>query len=192
MQRHPGNNNSNSNHRSSTSIGLLLLPPRLHPNAAPMDQDRVGAGAAPSPSHDPKGRPQRHPNESQYSGSSSSLAADDQQESYIFIPFSRESFLQLQLREEELKRKADEKKNKPREGRLVDGELKFDDDEGDEPVLTRDQLLVEGNVLPATYGEVPSKLRGIPLEEIDPYITEKVRDKFSPNTIFLLQCLPSV
>lgn len=60
------------------------------------------------------------------------------------------------------------------EAHLVDGELKFDDDE-EEAKRDRDPALVEGNVLPLEYEDAyKSEYAGKPLEEIDRYIKDKV------------------
>lgn len=60
------------------------------------------------------------------------------------------------------------------EAHLVDGELKFDDDE-EEAKRDRDPKLVEGNALPDELSDVfKSDLYGKPLEEIDKYIKDKV------------------
>ncbi|XP_071167182.1 sodium channel protein 1 brain-like isoform X15 [Mytilus edulis] len=59
------------------------------------------------------------------------------------------------------------------EAHLVDGELKFDDDE-EEAKKDRDPNLVEGNLLPVEYSDVfDNKLLGKPLEEIDKYMKDK-------------------
>lgn len=60
------------------------------------------------------------------------------------------------------------------EAHLVDGELKFDDDE-EEARRDRDPALVEGNVLPIEYEDAyKPEYAGKPLEEIDRYIKDKV------------------
>ena len=100
---------------------------------------------------------------------------EETDEDSIFAPFTPQSFENILIREAEDKRKAEEKKNAPQEGRLVDGELKFgdDDEEGDgEPKWDRDPALVEGCVLPESLGKPPKHLL---LEEIDPVLKEKVR-----------------
>ncbi|VDI64609.1 Hypothetical predicted protein [Mytilus galloprovincialis] len=67
------------------------------------------------------------------------------------------------------------------EAHLVDGELKFDDDE-EEAKKDRDPNLVEGNLLPVEYSDVfDNKLLGKPLEEIDKYIKDKTFIAVAPR-----------
>ncbi len=98
------------------------------------------------------------------------------EEQYKFRLFTPESYERLLIKEEEDRRLALEKKDKPAEGRLVDGELKFDDDGEDGPPPDRDPLFIEGNNLPDDIAEIfPSELYSKPLEEIDKYLKAKVR-----------------
>jgi hypothetical protein len=91
-----------------------------------------------------------------------------------FKVFTRDSYHRVIKKYETFKRKVQEKKDTPAEGRLVDGELKFGDDEDDEPVPERDPLLLEGNTLPEYLEEYfPPELTGKPLEEIDSYLNDK-------------------
>ena len=109
-------------------------------------------------------------NEDAASNVSSSLVA------YQFKQFNKESYQRLHEREAEFKRKAQEKKDRPSEGRLVDGELVYDGEEGDEPPLDRDPNLVEGNTLPEHMEQdFPKELFSTPIEEIDSLIKDKVR-----------------
>ncbi len=99
------------------------------------------------------------------------------EEQYKFRLFTPESYDRLLIKEEEDRRLALEKKDKPAEGRLVDGELKFDDDGEDGPPPDRDPLFIEGNNLPDDIAEIfPSELYSKPLEEIDKYLKAKVRN----------------
>ena len=67
------------------------------------------------------------------------------------------------------------------EAHLVDGELKFDDDE-EEAKRDRDPKLVEGNVLPDELSDIfKSDLYGKPLEEIDKYIKDKTFIAIAPR-----------
>lgn len=104
---------------------------------------------------------------------SSFLSRDEPEEGYR--KFTKDSWDRLLIREQEdLKRQA-ERKDKPSEGKLVDGEIKFDTDENDEDNIERDSELVEGQVLPESrLGEFPDELLGAPIEEIDKYIKDKV------------------
>lgn len=91
--------------------------------------------------------------------------------------FTPESYRFLVERDLEAKRKEDEKRNKLEEGRLVDGKLIFGEEEEqvEEDKKEKDNLLIEGNNLPESYLPFPRKLYGVPIEEIDPYIKDKVR-----------------
>ena len=92
-----------------------------------------------------------------------------------FRPFTKASYVQLLRREEERKRVEKERKDMPQEGRLVDGELKFGDEDDDEPPPERDLALVEGNTLPVSMDNMfPAELLGKPVEEIDKYLKDKV------------------
>ena len=92
-----------------------------------------------------------------------------------FRLFTPESYERLIIKEEEDKQKALEKKNRPAEGRLVDGELKFDDEEEDGPPMERDPLFFEGNSLPDHLAEIfPPEYYTKPIEDIDQYIKAKV------------------
>lgn len=94
---------------------------------------------------------------------------------YKFRPFTEDSYQRLLLKEAKLKAVELEKKNKVKEGRLVDGELKWDDDEEEERPK-RDQNLIEGNNLSDDLDVAfPKELVGKPIEEIDPYLNDKVR-----------------
>lgn len=90
-----------------------------------------------------------------------------------FRPFTKKSYEKL-LRKEQEHKTAKKKNTDSDEGRLVDGEIVFDNDEDDTPKMTRDPKLVDGQTLPEKLGRFPKELEGIPLEEIDPYITHKV------------------
>ena len=100
---------------------------------------------------------------------------EDDDDVLNFALYTKESF-QEQLDQEEADRiKAQEKKDRPAEGRLVDGELKFDDDDDDPKNKERDPNLVEGSYLPEYMThDFPSEYVGKPIEEIDPNIRDKV------------------
>ena len=88
-------------------------------------------------------------------------------------PFTRESYDRLVAAEDSRRHEAQTKPDRAPEGRLVDGQLKFDLAEtAVEPA--RDPTLAEGRTLPARLGPVPDELLGKPLEEIDPHIKDKV------------------
>ena len=96
-----------------------------------------------------------------------------------FRLFTPESYERLLIKEEEEKRTALEKKNRPAEGRLVDGELKFDDEEEEGPPMERDPMLMEGNSLPEHLAEIfPPEYYTKPIEDVDQYIKAKVRSSF--------------
>lgn len=90
-----------------------------------------------------------------------------------FRPFTKKSYERLLLEERERECR-EKKKSDGDEGRLVDGEIVFDNTDEDKPVMTRDPKLVDGQTLPEKLGRFPKELEGIPLDEIDPYITHKV------------------
>ena len=103
--------------------------------------------------------------------------SDDDDDDIIvkFAPYSTDSY-KRQLEQEKIDRlRAQEKKDRPAEGRLVDGELRFDDDDEDEKSKERDPNLVEGSYLPEyMQHDFPSDYIGKPIEEIDPSIKDKV------------------
>jgi hypothetical protein len=68
------------------------------------------------------------------------------------------------------------KKTSPLEEKLVDGKLTFANSEEDDVILPRDDL-VEGHKLPKALGRFPKNLAGVPLEEIDPGISDKVKSR---------------
>jgi hypothetical protein len=111
-------------------------------------------------------------------GKNSKKEEEEDEEGLVsYIPFTKESMTKVIQKEEDEKKKALERLNKPKEGRLVDGELRFDDedDDGSDVNLDKDPALVEGNVLPETdYGSCPKDLLGKPLEEIDRFIKVRV------------------
>lgn len=87
-----------------------------------------------------------------------------------FRVFTRESFRRLEKRAHE--RKVKEENNEEDEGRLVDGEIVFDEDSTTK--MDKDPKLADGQPLPEKMGRFPKELIGVPLEEIDPYIKVKV------------------
>jgi hypothetical protein len=102
--------------------------------------------------------------------------SDDEDGESMFRKFTPRSYRKLLKRAEEDKKKTEEKKNEIHEGRLVDGELKFDNTDDDEEKLERDPGLFEGGALPSYLSEdFPTELFRYPLEEIDPAIKDKVR-----------------
>lgn len=88
-----------------------------------------------------------------------------------FRIFDKDSYRRLVEKEKERKLKEDDKEEE--EGRLVDGEIVFDEEPGNKQ--DRDPKLADGMALPENMGRFPKELVGIPLEEIDPYIKDKVR-----------------
>ena len=111
---------------------------------------------------------------------------DMEEEECIFQPYTKEHYKSQKQRVEEERRKLEEKKNRVQEGRLVDGELIFDDEEGDEEhKIERDPGLVEGNQLPESFGKVPDNLINKPLDEIDTNLIGTV----STRLVLLVICL---
>jgi len=102
---------------------------------------------------------------------------EDESSKETFRKFTKQSYIKLIERENEQKRK--EANNGEDEGRLVDGEIVFDDD--GETAPEKDPKLAEGQCLPENMGRFPRDLLSIPLEEIDPNIKDKVRLKHISN-----------
>ena len=88
-----------------------------------------------------------------------------------FRIFDQNSYRRLVEREKSEKLKKENTEEE--EGRLVDGEIVFDEDTSAK--IDRDPKLADGMSLPEKMGRFPRELLGIPLEEIDPYIKDKVR-----------------
>lgn len=99
---------------------------------------------------------------------------EDEEDLPRFRIFTPDSYIRLCQREEEERRKEAERRDQPTEGRLVDGELIFnEEDEGEK--IENDPDLLEGNALPTHLAEVfPKELFSQPIEEIDEYIKDKV------------------
>ncbi|XP_021360506.1 sodium channel protein 1 brain-like isoform X2 [Mizuhopecten yessoensis] len=86
-----------------------------------------------------------------------------------------------QLQKEEDKRKKEEKTGGIAEAHLVDGELKFDDDE-EEAKKESDPKLKEGELLPPDLADVfRTDYYGKPLEEIDRFIKDKTFVAIAPR-----------
>ncbi|KAK2154498.1 hypothetical protein LSH36_267g03088 [Paralvinella palmiformis] len=101
---------------------------------------------------------------------------DSDEEESLFKAFTTSSYERLLIREKEDRERAEERKNNVNEGRLVDGELKFDDgEEGEDEKAEPDPALKEGGPLPSSLDEeFPKKLLRKPIEEIDPAVRDKV------------------
>lgn len=100
------------------------------------------------------------------------LAAEEEERlKEPFRVFNKDSYKRLV--DKEKARKLKEESKEEEEGRLVDGEIVFDEESG--PKQDRDPKLADGQALPEKMGRFPKELLGIPLEEIDPYIKDKVR-----------------
>ena len=95
-----------------------------------------------------------------------------------FNEFNKESYERILEKELERKRKTEVKRDGDEEGRLVDGEIVFDDVEDESEKITADPKLADGQPLPEKLGRFPKELDGVPLEEIDPHIEEKVGFNF--------------
>lgn len=107
------------------------------------------------------------------SSARSSRVGDEEEPKDLFRQYVQRSWDEQLHREKEAQKKLD-KNNGKAVAHLVDGELKFEEDE-EESKKTRDPALQEGNILPDELGdEFPSELYGKPLEEIDKYIKDKV------------------
>lgn len=93
----------------------------------------------------------------------------------LFHEFTRESYDKLIVAELERKQQEETRQVSKEEAHLVDGEIVFDDVEDDTPKIARDPKLADGQPLPEKLGRFPRELDGLPLEEIDPHIQEKVK-----------------
>ncbi|XP_069138424.1 sodium channel protein 1 brain-like isoform X2 [Argopecten irradians] len=97
-----------------------------------------------------------------------------------FRLFTDESWTK-QLKKEEEKRKKEEKTGGIAEAHLVDGELRFDDDE-EEAKKECDPKLKEGDLLPPDLGDIfRTDYYGKPLEEIDRFIKDKTFVAIAPR-----------
>jgi hypothetical protein len=102
---------------------------------------------------------------------------DDPIQHVTFTVFTKDAYHKQCEKEAVEKKKEAEKGNLFQTAHLVDGELKYgnEDEEPDvECKKTRDANLVEGNILPDQCGIFRTDYYGKPLEEIDKYIKSKV------------------
>ena len=108
----------------------------------------------------------------------------DQLKYRIFTPRSYEILLEKEAAE---KKRLEEQKNNMQEGRLVDGQLKFgDEDEEEGEKLENDPLLANGSYLnEEIYGQIPLDLCNQPIEEIDPYLKEQVGHFINIEFVFM-------
>ncbi|XP_065944600.1 sodium channel protein 1 brain isoform X9 [Magallana gigas] len=114
------------------------------------------------------------------SSARSSRVGDEEEPKDLFRQYVQRSWDEQLHREKEAQKKLD-KNNGKAVAHLVDGELKFEEDE-EESKKTRDPALQEGNILPDELGdEFPSELYGKPLEEIDKYIKDKTFVAIAPR-----------
>lgn len=118
------------------------------------------------------------------SSARSSRMGDEEESKALFRQYVKKSWDDQLHREREAQKKLD-KNNGKAVAHLVDGELKFEEDE-EESKKTRDPALQEGNILPDELGdEFPNELFGKPLEEIDKYIKDKVNVQLWVNFGFM-------
>lgn len=104
---------------------------------------------------------------------SSARSSRMEEDDTMFRLYDRRSWDSQVQKERDAQRKLD-KNNGKAVAHLVDGELKFEEDE-EESKKTRDPALQEGNILPDELGDVfQNEYFGKPLEEIDKYIKDKV------------------
>lgn len=110
------------------------------------------------------------------SGDNSSDKEEENVNSDIFKPFTYESYLRLLERERALKSHESKRAKHAQEAHLVDGELKFGTRDDDGPTLPPENPdLRDGAMLSKTFGKLPDHLLGVPIEELDPGIRQKVR-----------------
>ena len=91
-----------------------------------------------------------------------------------FKPFTQQSMVRLLEREKELDEKDLQRQKQAQVAHLVDGELKFGVDEEDDRLPPENPDLREGCVFTKAYGAFPPRLLGVPIEEIDRGIRDKV------------------
>ena len=92
---------------------------------------------------------------------------------HIFHRFTKQSYDELLAKEAERKEKEKDRKNEPVEEKLIDGKLAFESVEEDDAVKPRADL-AEGCKLPKSLGNFPPELIGVPIEEVDSGVTNKV------------------
>ncbi|XP_056021116.1 sodium channel protein 1 brain-like isoform X8 [Ostrea edulis] len=133
--------------------------------------------------HDQNGKDGRvSPTPSWRPASALSSRTEDEEEPPLpqFRPYDKKSWDNQIQKDRDAQRKLD-KNNGKAVAHLVDGELKFEDDE-EEARKTRDPTLQEGNILPDELSEVfKEELYGKPLEEIDKYIKDKTFVAIAPR-----------
>ncbi|PAA93328.1 hypothetical protein BOX15_Mlig005983g2 [Macrostomum lignano] len=122
-----------------------------------------------------------------YRSRASSFATSDRP--VEFRPFDEASYQRMLRREEDYKRRVEERKRNGGEGKLVEGEIKFDDDpEAEDDKVKRDKELTEGCNLPERLGEFPDELLAQPIEEIDRHLHKRsfvvINRKMGKHTIF--------
>lgn len=105
---------------------------------------------------------------------SSGLKSHD--EDYSFIPFTSVSYQKLVEKERVLKVLEAKRVKYAQVAHLVDGELRFGAQEDESLLPDENPDLKEGNLFTKSYGTFPSHLLGVPIEEIDPGIRDKVRE----------------
>ena len=110
----------------------------------------------------------------------------------VFRPFTRDSYRRLLAREaEQAKHQVEKIPDQFHEGRLVDGQLKFGEQDNEEEKIERDPDLVEGKGIPERLGELPPELLGKAIEEIDPHLQDKVSGTQAYD-LFYLSCHSSL
>lgn len=130
-----------------------------------------GAGAMPNP------QPEITINDGEPVDESGEESSEDEDESFgIYKIFTPKSYERLLLQEAEERKRLEDAKNNMQEGRLVDGQLKFgNDDQDDEEKKDKDPWLANGMYLnESEYGSIPPHLCNKPIEEIDKYLKEQV------------------
>ncbi|XP_048254003.1 sodium channel protein 1 brain-like isoform X4 [Haliotis rufescens] len=90
-----------------------------------------------------------------------------------FRKFTEKTYEELVIREKSDKLKAQQRLVKGQTARLVDGDLRFGDEDEEDHILEPDPLLHEGNTLTENYGVFPTPYCGWPIEEIDQGIKDK-------------------
>ncbi|XP_062583302.1 sodium channel protein 1 brain-like isoform X2 [Saccostrea cucullata] len=114
------------------------------------------------------------------SAKSSRVGDEEEDTGPRFRLYDKRSWEDQVQKEKDAQRKLD-KNNGKAVAHLVDGELKFEDDE-EEAKKTRDPTLQEGNILPDELSEVFTvDYYGKPLEEIDKYIKDKTFVAIAPR-----------
>ncbi|KAI8789145.1 sodium channel protein 1 brain-like isoform X1 [Biomphalaria glabrata] len=122
---------------------------------------------------------------------------DDSKTSFSpFKPFSEDSYKALLEREALLKERELHRARHAQDAHLVDGELKFGAQDDEDSLPPVNPQLKEGCLLSSEFGRFPSRLLGIPIEEIDPGVRDKtfvvIGQRFGKKPIYRFSATSSL